>query len=53
MTDGGVLVQSLNEFDIECLPADIPDSITVDVSELSIGDSIKAADVEIDDKFNL
>ena len=37
---GGLLEQNLRSLEIECLPRDLPDRITVDVSELNIGDSI-------------
>ncbi len=37
---GGLLEQNLRSLEIECLPRDLPDLITVDVSELNIGDSI-------------
>jgi large subunit ribosomal protein L25 len=37
---GGVLELILRTLEIECLPADLPESITVDVSALEIGDSI-------------
>jgi len=38
--DGGVLEQQLRELTIEALPNDIPDSITHDVSEMQIGDTL-------------
>jgi len=47
--EGGVLVQSLNELEVECLPANIPDIIDVDITELSIGDVVKVADLKIAD----
>jgi large subunit ribosomal protein L25 len=37
---GGILSQNLRTLEIECLPKDLPDMITVDVSNLNIGDSI-------------
>jgi large subunit ribosomal protein L25 len=37
---GGILEQSLRSVEISCLPKDLPDVITVDVSGLNIGDSI-------------
>ena len=49
--DGGVLVQSLNEIDIECLPGDIPENIEVDISQLSLGDTMRAAELALDEKF--
>jgi len=39
-TFGGLLEQSLRALAVECLPADLPDRVTVDVSQLNIGDSI-------------
>lgn len=51
--DGGVLVQSLNEIDIECLPGDIPENIEVDISELSLGDSLRAENLNLGEKFTL
>lgn len=41
-----IITTSLEQFEIECLPRDLPDSITVDISRLSeIGDSITVKDV--------
>ena len=51
--DGGVLVQSLNEVDIECLPGNIPENIEVDISELSLGSTLRAQDLNLDEKFTL
>ena len=42
---GGLLDLVLREIQIECLPADIPANITVDVSELNVGDAIRVADL--------
>jgi len=36
-TQGGILDQTLREVEIECLPADIPGHIDVDVTELAFG----------------
>ena len=38
---GGLLEQNLRVLPIECLPRDLPDKITVDVSALNIADSIR------------
>ena len=38
--EGGVLEQPLRELTIEALPTDIPDSVTHDVSEMQIGDTL-------------
>src|SRR5205823_14818506 len=44
---GGLLEQSLRALSIECLPRDLPDRITVDVSALNIGDSIHVRDIQL------
>jgi len=50
VVEGGVMVQSLNELEVECLPMDIPSVIDIDVSQLQIGDSLKVEDVKTEDK---
>ena len=44
---GGLLEQSLRALAIECLPSDLPDRITVDVSQLNIGDSIHVRQIQL------
>lgn len=44
---GGLLEQSLRMLEVECLPRDLPDKITVDVSGLNIGDSIHVRDIQL------
>jgi large subunit ribosomal protein L25 len=46
-TYGGLLEQNLRSLEIECLPGDLPDKITVDVSALNIGDSIHVRDLPL------
>jgi large subunit ribosomal protein L25 len=46
-TFGGLLEQSLRALAIECLPGDLPDRITVDVSKLNIGDAIHVRDIQL------
>jgi large subunit ribosomal protein L25 len=45
-TFGGLLEQSLRTLAIECLPGDLPDRITADISQLNIGDSIHVRDIQ-------
>jgi large subunit ribosomal protein L25 len=42
---GGILDFVHREIDIECLPADIPENIEVDVSELMLNQSIRLRDI--------
>ena len=46
-TFGGLLEQSLRALEIECLPRDLPDVITVDVSQLNIGDAIHVKEIQL------
>jgi large subunit ribosomal protein L25 len=49
--DGGVLVQTLDEVEVEALPTDLPEKIVIDISKLEkIGDSMTLADITIDPK---
>lgn len=45
-SSGGILQKGLSELDIKCLPKDIPQEITVDVTELNIGQSVYVRDIE-------
>lgn len=43
--EGGILVHSLRQLEVKCLPGNIPDKITVDVSPLKIGESIHVSGI--------
>jgi large subunit ribosomal protein L25 len=45
---GGILEQVRREIEIECLPADLPAHIEVDVSHLEIGDSVHVRDISVE-----
>lgn len=47
--EGGVLQQLLREVEVECLPANIPEELTLDISELTIGNSLLVSDLEVPD----
>jgi large subunit ribosomal protein L25 len=44
---GGILEQLLRSLTISCLPQDLPESISVDVSTLAIGDSLHIKDIKL------
>jgi large subunit ribosomal protein L25 len=50
-TAGGILDQVLREVEIECLPADIPGHIDVDVSNLEMYGVVRVADLPHSDKI--
>ena len=45
---GGVLDHLLHYVQIECFPADIPEGISVDVTELKLGETLTIKEVKID-----
>jgi large subunit ribosomal protein L25 len=46
--EGGIVQQNLHKVDLECLPSDIPESVTVDISNLKLGDSVHVSDLKLD-----
>jgi len=44
---GGVLTPLLRRVEVECLPAEIPEAIAVDVSGLDIGETMTVADLHM------
>jgi len=51
--DGGVVTFLRREVQVTCLPTDIPDSLTADVSSLKIGDSLQAKDLPLPEGVSL
>jgi len=47
--EGGILEEILREISVECLPTDIPNSFSVDVTELEVGHSIHVNVLEINE----
>lgn len=44
---GGVMTQTLYKVEVECLPKDLPEHITVDVTQLHAGTAITVADLVV------
>ena len=44
---GGIVSHVLNEIDIRCLPADLPEFIEVDLSELTVGHSMHVRELAL------
>ena len=51
--EGGVLQQLIRNIEINALPAEIPSEITLDISELEMGDSLAVSDLELPDGIDL
>ena len=50
---GGIFEFVLRQLEVECLPADIPEHITTDISELEIGSNLRVADLRVDPKVKV
>lgn len=50
---GGIHEIVTREIEIECLPDDIPEQFTVDVSNLSIGESVRAGEIPLSGSMKL
>ncbi|MFW6280328.1 MAG: 50S ribosomal protein L25/general stress protein Ctc [Halanaerobium sp.] len=51
--EGGVLQQLIRNIEIDALPAEIPSEITLDISELAMGDSLAVSDLELPEGIDL
>ncbi|MDE0620046.1 MAG: 50S ribosomal protein L25 [Bryobacterales bacterium] len=52
-TEGGFEEMVSREVRIECLPLDIPESLDVDVTDLHVGEAIRAKDLPASDNWTL
>jgi large subunit ribosomal protein L25 len=50
---GGVFEFVLREVEVECLPDDIPETLTIDVTELTIGKNLRVADLPLSPKVKI
>lgn len=50
---GGVLDAVTRELEIECLPGDIPEHFSVDVTSLMLGEALRASQVPLNEKITL
>jgi len=46
--EGGILDLQMREIEVECLPGDIPESLTLDVANMHLGDHLTVADLVSD-----
>jgi large subunit ribosomal protein L25 len=51
--DGGIFEFMLRELDVECLPDDIPEGITVDVSPLGLNQSLRVSELPVSPKVKV
>jgi large subunit ribosomal protein L25 len=50
---GGIVDFVTRELEVECLPADIPERITVDISHLELGKHLRVSDLKLGDKVKV
>jgi len=50
---GGILEQVTREIEVSCLPMNMPEEITVDVSDLDVHDTVKVGDLEVADEVEV
>ncbi|HEB12355.1 MAG TPA: 50S ribosomal protein L25 [Actinobacteria bacterium] len=53
LKEGGLVQHGLWDLQVEALPTDLPDHIEVDITELNIGDSLHAKDIQMPDELTL
>ena len=48
---GGVVEFLTHAIEVECLPTDIPEHVTIDISELGLHESVRVRDLPVDAKW--
>lgn len=52
-TEHGIMSHMINEVDVSCLPADLPEYLEVDVSGMNLGDSVHLSDIKVPEGVEL
>ena len=50
---GGILEQLINEIRVKCIPSKIPEVVSLDVTELAVGDSLHVSDIDLGEDVDL
>ncbi len=45
--EGGLLEHKIDQLEVECLPKDLPEDISINIAELAMGNSIHVRDIEL------
>ena len=51
--EGGIIEEHVDRLEVECLVADIPETLVVWVKDVSVGDAVHASDVEVPEGVKL
>jgi len=46
---GGILEQVINEIRVKCIPSLIPENFTLDVTGMSVGDSLNVSNLDLEE----
>lgn len=52
-TEHGIMSHMINEVDVSCLPADLPEYLDIDVSGMNLGDSVHLSDIKVPEGVEL
>lgn len=50
---GGILIHGTNMLEVSCLPADVPEQVLIDISDLELNNSITAEDIEVGENIDV
>jgi large subunit ribosomal protein L25 len=50
---GGIFEFVVREVEVECLPVDIPEHITIDISDMSLGQNVRVSDLPLGEKIKI
>lgn len=53
LKQGGILEHGDREIFVHCAPAFLPEKITVDISQLSVGESVHVSDIKLSDEIEI
>ena len=51
--EGGIVMQNLNDIEISCLPADVPEQLAIDISGLELNASLNVEDLEVSEELEV
>jgi len=51
--EGGLLQIIRRELEVTCFPADVPDAITIDITDLTVGDVIHVSEIDVDEAVEI
>jgi len=53
VNEGGVMMQSLTSLEVSCLPENVPEQVTIDITELEMNSSLTVADISVSKELDI